>query len=172
MRRTGTVQSRRVFHSKKCYISNSGCTSSVSDGHCCLEWPSSSAVWSHRWLAGHQHVQAVLGYDGEWDPADTSTEDNKVRILTDDDGDYPRRLERWVLLWAGLVLSQVGGVWLTREAEDRWNTDVCHASDEPGVYGVHEATYPNTPLSEFKTADTYVRVHGGVDALDDDEDDE
>ena len=33
-------------------------------------------------------------------------------------------------------------------------------------------TYPNTPLSEFKTADVYVRVHGGVHALDDDEDDE
>ena len=33
-------------------------------------------------------------------------------------------------------------------------------------------TYPNTPLSEFKEADAYVRVHGGVDALDDDEDDE
>ena len=34
------------------------------------------------------------------------------------------------------------------------------------------ATYPNTPLLEFKTTDVYVRVHGGVDALDDDEDDE
>ncbi len=33
-------------------------------------------------------------------------------------------------------------------------------------------TYPNTPLSEFKEADTYVRVHGGVHALHDDEDDE
>ena len=33
-------------------------------------------------------------------------------------------------------------------------------------------SYPDTPLSEFKTADTYVRAHGGVDALDDDEDDE
>ena len=32
--------------------------------------------------------------------------------------------------------------------------------------------YPDTPLPEFKTADTYVRAHGGVDALDDDEDDE
>ena len=34
------------------------------------------------------------------------------------------------------------------------------------------ATYPNTPLLEFKAADPYVCVHGGVDALDDDEDDE
>ncbi len=34
------------------------------------------------------------------------------------------------------------------------------------------ATYPNTPLLEFKTTDVYVRVHGGVDALDDDEEDE
>ena len=33
-------------------------------------------------------------------------------------------------------------------------------------------SYPDTPLSEFKTADTYVRHHGGLDALDDDEDDE
>ena len=33
-------------------------------------------------------------------------------------------------------------------------------------------SYPDTPLSEFKTADTYVRAHGGVDDLDDDEDDE
>jgi hypothetical protein len=34
------------------------------------------------------------------------------------------------------------------------------------------ATYPNTPLSEFKTCDVYACVHGGVDVLDDDEDDE
>jgi hypothetical protein len=34
------------------------------------------------------------------------------------------------------------------------------------------ASYPDTPLSEFKAADAYVRAHGGVDALDDDEDDE
>ena len=34
------------------------------------------------------------------------------------------------------------------------------------------ATYPDTPLSEFKVADTYVRPRGGVDALDDDENDE
>ena len=33
-------------------------------------------------------------------------------------------------------------------------------------------SYPDTPLSEFKSADTYVHTHGGVDALDDDEDDE
>jgi len=33
-------------------------------------------------------------------------------------------------------------------------------------------SYPNTPLSEFKEADTYVRAHGGVEALEDDEDDE
>jgi hypothetical protein len=34
------------------------------------------------------------------------------------------------------------------------------------------ATYPDTTLSEFKAADTYVRARGGVEALDDDEDDE
>jgi hypothetical protein len=33
-------------------------------------------------------------------------------------------------------------------------------------------SYPNTPLSEFKEDDTYVRAHGGVEALEDDEDDE
>ena len=34
------------------------------------------------------------------------------------------------------------------------------------------ASYPDTPLSEFKVADTYVRAHGGVHVLDDDEDDD
>ena len=34
------------------------------------------------------------------------------------------------------------------------------------------ASYPDRPLSEFKAVDTYVRDHGGVEALDDDEDDE
>ena len=34
------------------------------------------------------------------------------------------------------------------------------------------ATYPDTPLSEFKEVDTYVRTRGGVEALDDDEDDD
>jgi hypothetical protein len=34
------------------------------------------------------------------------------------------------------------------------------------------ASYPDTPLSEFKAADTYVRAHGGVHVLDDDEDDD
>ena len=33
-------------------------------------------------------------------------------------------------------------------------------------------SYPDTPLSEFKTTDVYVRIHGGVDPLDDDSDDE
>ena len=33
-------------------------------------------------------------------------------------------------------------------------------------------SYPDTPLSEFKSVDTYVRVHGGVETLDDDEDNE
>ncbi len=33
-------------------------------------------------------------------------------------------------------------------------------------------SYPDTPLSEFKVADTYVRGYGGVDHLDDDEVDE
>jgi hypothetical protein len=34
------------------------------------------------------------------------------------------------------------------------------------------ATYPDTPLSEVKAADTYVRDRGGVESLDDDEDDQ
>jgi hypothetical protein len=34
------------------------------------------------------------------------------------------------------------------------------------------ASYPDTPLSEFKTTDMYVHAHGGVEGLDDDEDDE
>ena len=33
-------------------------------------------------------------------------------------------------------------------------------------------SYPDTPLSEFKSGDTCVRTQGGVEALDDDEDDE
>ncbi len=32
--------------------------------------------------------------------------------------------------------------------------------------------YPDTPLSEFRAADTYVLDHGGVETLEDDEDDE
>ena len=32
-------------------------------------------------------------------------------------------------------------------------------------------SYPDTPLSEFKVADTYVHTHGGVEALEDDQDD-
>ena len=34
------------------------------------------------------------------------------------------------------------------------------------------ASYPDTPLSEFKSADTYVCAHGGVETLEDNEDDE
>ena len=34
------------------------------------------------------------------------------------------------------------------------------------------ASYPDTPLSDVKAVDTYVRAHGGVEALDDDEDNE
>jgi hypothetical protein len=33
------------------------------------------------------------------------------------------------------------------------------------------SSYPDTPLSEFKSVDTYVHTHGGVVTLDDDEDD-
>ena len=34
------------------------------------------------------------------------------------------------------------------------------------------ASYPDTPLSEFKAVDTYVCAHGGVETLDDNDDDE
>jgi hypothetical protein len=34
------------------------------------------------------------------------------------------------------------------------------------------SSYPDTPLSEFRAVDTFVRAHGGVEALEDDEDDE
>jgi hypothetical protein len=34
------------------------------------------------------------------------------------------------------------------------------------------SSYPDTPLSDFKTVDTYVHTHGGFVTLDDDEDDE
>jgi hypothetical protein len=34
------------------------------------------------------------------------------------------------------------------------------------------ASYPDTPLSDFKSVDTYVRSHGGVETLDDDDDNE
>jgi hypothetical protein len=33
-------------------------------------------------------------------------------------------------------------------------------------------SYPDTPLSEFKGADTYECAHEGVEGLEDDEDDE
>jgi hypothetical protein len=32
------------------------------------------------------------------------------------------------------------------------------------------SSYPDTPLSEFRAVDTYVRAHGGVEALENDED--
>ncbi len=34
------------------------------------------------------------------------------------------------------------------------------------------ASYPDTPLSEFKAADTYVRARGGLETFDDDEEDD
>ena len=34
------------------------------------------------------------------------------------------------------------------------------------------SSYPDTPLSEFRGVVPYVRAHGGVEALEDDEDDE
>ena len=40
---------------------------------------------------------------------------------------------------------------------------------ESGIHGVHEENYPNTPLSEFKTTDTYVHSHGLNGLVDDEE---
>ncbi len=34
------------------------------------------------------------------------------------------------------------------------------------------SSYPDTPLSEFRAVDTYARAHGGVEDLEDDQDDE
>jgi hypothetical protein len=34
------------------------------------------------------------------------------------------------------------------------------------------STFPDTPLSEFKAGDAYVRARGGLETFDDDEDDE
>jgi hypothetical protein len=34
------------------------------------------------------------------------------------------------------------------------------------------STFPDTPLSDFKEADTYVRARGGLETFDDDEEDE
>ena len=31
------------------------------------------------------------------------------------------------------------------------------------------SSYPDTPLSKFRAVDTYVRAHGGVETLEDDE---
>ena len=31
-------------------------------------------------------------------------------------------------------------------------------------------SYPDTPLSEFKSTDTYVLIHGGFETLDDEDD--
>jgi hypothetical protein len=33
-------------------------------------------------------------------------------------------------------------------------------------------TYPNTPLSDFKSVDAYVQRNGGLDTLEEDEEDE
>jgi hypothetical protein len=33
-------------------------------------------------------------------------------------------------------------------------------------------TYPNTPLSDYKEVDEYVRRNGGLDTLEEDEEDE
>jgi len=33
-------------------------------------------------------------------------------------------------------------------------------------------SYPDTPLSEFRTVDTYVRDHGGLEDLEDDDSDD
>ena len=58
-------------------------------------------------------------------------------------------------------------------------TSCLKLSYQPSIFfwknhGVQEGElrYSDTPLSEFKTADTYVSARGGVEALDDDEDDQ
>ena len=51
--------------------------------------------------------------------------------------------------------------------------DILRMNREPHEFMEYmRVSYPDTPLSEFKTTDTYVCVHGGVDVLEDDEDNE
>ncbi len=47
---------------------------------------------------------------------------------------------------------------------------ILRMNHEPMEY--MRVTYPDTSLSEFKGTDTYVRTRGGLEALDDDEDDD
>ncbi len=162
------------FSLKNCYNSTSRCSSSVSDWDSGLEWDSNCALWSHGRLPGRRHVQGVLGHAEEWDPPDPATQASKVRIFTDDGGGYPRCLEHWILLWTVLVLCQVKLV--VSDLHVRLKSDeirmlvMLRMNHEFMEY--MRVSYPDTPLSEFKVADTYVYDHGGVDTLDDDEDDE
>ncbi len=59
---------------------------------------------------------------------------------------------------------------VTLKAEEILIQDMLRMNHEFMEY--MRATYPDTPLSEFKVADTYVRTRGGLEAFDDDEDDD
>ncbi len=65
-----------------------------------FEWDYMYTVRFDGRLAGHQHVQGVLGYSPEWILPDPAWQVSKVRISAHDDGVYPRRLEHF----GGLLL--------------------------------------------------------------------
>ncbi len=109
---------------------------------------------SHGWwwdvrlndrLPTRRHVQGALGRATEWDPPHPTRQVNKVRISAHDGGDYTRLLEYRVLLWACLVLCQVGCVWLARAYETQGDSHACHAPDESPFHGVHEGQLPWYP---------------------------
>jgi hypothetical protein len=97
---------------------------------------------------------------------------SQVRIFAHDEGDYPRCLERWVFCERGLSCLKlvVSDLHVRLKAEEIRMLVMLLMNREFMEY--MRASYPDTPLSEFKAADTYVRAHGGVEGLDDDEDDE
>ena len=48
----------------------------------------------------------------------------------------------------------------------------CHPPENREFMEYMTVSYPDDPLSEFREVDTYVCDHGGVEALEDDEEDE
>ncbi len=141
-RRSMEILHRPASRKKGCCRSCCICRSSGWDCASGFEWGSRSAVRFDGRFSVRRHVQGALGHVAEWGPPDPARQVSKVRISSDDDGGDPRHLERWVLLWACLVMCQVGCVWLTRESESRGDSHACHAPDESRVHGVHEVELP------------------------------
>ena len=59
-----------------------------------------------------------------------------------------------------------------RLSGNKTNSDDCDVSDESRIHEVHQGDLPNTQPSDFKTDDVYVQSHGGLDTLEEDEEDE